>query len=623
LSTILESPLDSLLADPATPRWLRELHRFLPIKSQFVLYGNIRDRVPFPLGRDRYDMRTVSESVVDTLALRGYSAFLAADPVNGLTILSPSDADPEAHVKASRELFERIGEDLDVAFARDRHNGRTQAKATFGRSVQFAERLIHNQDTKCAVLFDYMMGLSESGQSREVDSFIRSLIASYEAVSLGGTFNPVIWLCDRDNELPAWFAFDNPRVRSISIARPDRLVRGIVARSLLRNVTGFDDLDPAMQSVAVEEFSSQTDGMALNDLECIATFCTMESLPASEISEAARRYKLGITEDPWKRMGRSTLDRAEKIARDRVRGQEPAIIKSMDILRRALTGLSGAQGAKASGKPKGVLFFCGPTGVGKTELAKSLTEGLFGDERAYIRFDMSEFNHEHADQRLVGAPPGYVGFEAGGELTDAVRERPCSIILFDEIEKANGKILDKFLQILDDGQLTSGRGDRVYFSDAIIVFTSNLGMDGVAPGTPYEELERQLRAGIAKYFKQTLNRPELLNRIGENIVVFDFIRAEIAIQIFDKMLKNVFARVADAQGIRLSMAPEARNALLVRCTEDTSNGGRGVSNLIESLFVNPLSRALWDAELPPNSGAEITAFELAAGVPRITIGKRV
>ena len=194
-----------------------------------------------------------------------------------------------------------------------------------------------------------------------------------------------------------------------------------------------------------------------------------------------------------------------------------------------------------------------PTGVGKTELAKTITSLLFGDESAYIRFDMSEFSAEHADQRLIGAPPGYVGYDVGGELTNAIRERPFSVVLFDEIEKAHPRILDKFLQVLDDGVLTSGRGDRVYFSEAFIVFTSNLGIyaDGptgdrvpnVSPDETFEAVKAKVRAGIENHFKSVLNRPELLNRIGENIIVFDFIRDDVAQQIFDQMIEALLGDV--------------------------------------------------------------------------------
>src|SRR4051794_39278696 len=210
-------------------------------------------------------------------------------------------------------------------------------------------------------------------------------------------------------------------------------------------------------------------------------------------------------------------------------GQDHAVVHVLDIIKRAVTGV-GAN--RRGGRPRGVAFLAGPTGVGKTELAKTVTSLLFNDESSYIRFDMSEFSAEHADQRLIGAPPGYVGYDAGGELTNAIREKPFSVVLFDEVEKAHPLILDKFLQVLDDGVLTSGRGERVYFSEALIVFTSNLGIHrtdasgdkiaNVTPEQPFEEVRRKVRAEIKTHFKMVLNRPELLNRIGENIIVFDF-----------------------------------------------------------------------------------------------------
>ena len=166
-----------------------------------------------------------------------------------------------------------------------------------------------------------------------------------------------------------------------------------------------------------------------------------------------------------------------------------------------------------------------------------------------VRFDMSEFSSEHADARLIGAPPGYVGHDAGGELVNAVRQRPFSVVLFDEIEKAHPRILDKFLQILDDGRLTDGRGDTVYFSEAVIVFTSNLGVYvrdehgepalNVSPDDDHAEVSSKIHRAIENHFRFQLQRPELLNRIGDNIVVFDFIREDLARRIMDKMLGNV------------------------------------------------------------------------------------
>jgi ATP-dependent Clp protease ATP-binding subunit ClpA len=266
-------------------------------------------------------------------------------------------------------------------------------------------------------------------------------------------------------------------------------------------------------------------------------------------------------------------------------------------------GLTGAQTRSSGNRPRGVLFFAGPTGVGKTELAKTLTQLIFGDERAYVRFDMSEFAEEHTGARLLGAPPGYIGYDAGGELTNAVREKPFSVVLFDEIEKAHPRILDKFLQILEDGRLTDGRGETAYFSEAILVFTSNLGItveddhgrrvQNVSVDDPQEVVEARVRGAIQDYFKFRLSRPEILNRIGDNIVVFGFITPDIAAQIFAGMLRNVQARVRNEHKVDLAIDETVRAQLQELCTRDLSNGGRGIGNRLESLFVNPLSRALF------------------------------
>jgi ATP-dependent Clp protease ATP-binding subunit ClpA len=195
------------------------------------------------------------------------------------------------------------------------------------------------------------------------------------------------------------------------------------------------------------------------------------------------------------------------------------------------------------------------------------------------------------------------------------------VVLFDEIEKAHPRILDKFLQVLDDGVLTSGRGDRVYFSEAFVIFTSNLGIhtDGsggervpnVSPADPFEVVQSKVRLGIEHHFKLVLNRPELLNRIGENVIVFDFIRDDIAAQIFDQMIGSLLGEVR-ALGFDVKLAPGAQAVIKGLCLADLSNGGRGIRNQVEAHLINPLSRALFDVGARPGGRYEVSAVQPGA-----------
>lgn len=579
------------------PRWLRDFLRFIPLKSQFVLSGNVRDLQACEVAPGMVTAQPLINALCDGLREEGYTQLVVWNPVTGFSV--------NAGLQGAQEPADTILSNL----------GLTPANGTAVGGIDILgntlERVIAHSAAPMALIIDFASRLavrSESLTAAEHSLFTRALVLGHSAQARPHGdqrrpfFNTIIWIVDKEGDIPDWILIDNPRIRHIPVSKPDNSARRALSSALLRGVPGAQQASPEVRAEAERAFVDGSEGLFLSDMNAIATLARVENVAIEKIADAVRRYKVGVTEDPWLQIDREKIRHAEGDIRKRVKGQTHAVTHMLDLVKRAMTGI-GSQ--RKGSRPRGVAFLAGPTGVGKTELAKAITSLLFGDESAYIRFDMSEFSAEHADQRLIGAPPGYVGYDVGGELTNAIREKPFSVVLFDEIEKAHPRILDKFLQILDDGVLTSGRGDRVYFSEALIIFTSNLGIyrqdesgervPNVLPGEAFEQVQEKVLSEIQRHFKLVLNRPEILNRIGENVIVFDFIRPDIAEQIFTQMMDAVLGDIA-GQGISIQVSEEFQSSLKERCLSDLSNGGRGIRNQIEAHLINPLARGLFDQD---------------------------
>jgi ATP-dependent Clp protease ATP-binding subunit ClpB len=245
-------------------------------------------------------------------------------------------------------------------------------------------------------------------------------------------------------------------------------------------------------------------------------------------------------------------------------------------------------------------LFLGPTGVGKTELAKSLASSLFDDERAITRIDMSEYMEKHTVSRLIGSPPGYVGYEQGGQLTEAVRRRPYSIILFDEIEKAHRDVFNVLLQVLDDGRLTDGQGRTVNFSNTVIIMTSNIGSQYIQgwDGKDFGALENTLHKELSLNF-----RPEFINRI-DDIVIFDRIKEEDMKHIVEVQLKNMLAEIEKSKGIKIVFTSNAEEAL-AKEGYDEAFGARPLKRVIQKRILNKLARQIIDGSVTENSNVTI------------------
>jgi len=291
------------------------------------------------------------------------------------------------------------------------------------------------------------------------------------------------------------------------------------------------------------------------------------------------------------------LVRMEDRLHDRVVGQEEAIQAVSDAIRRARAGLKDPR------RPIGSFIFLGPTGVGKTELARALAEFLFDDEQAMTRIDMSEYMEKFAVSRLIGAPPGYVGYDQGGQLTESVRRRPYQVVLLDEIEKAHPDVFNVLLQVLDDGRLTDGQGRTVNFKDTVIIMTSNVGsqaisaFSGVRTGQSYEDMKR----GATEALRQSF-RPEFLNRIDE-VIVFHGLTDEELTSIVGLLAADLERRLAQ-HDLYLELT-QAAQALVAREGNDPSYGARPLKRALQRLIENPLARAILEGRFAP--GARIVA----------------
>jgi ATP-dependent Clp protease ATP-binding subunit ClpB len=266
-------------------------------------------------------------------------------------------------------------------------------------------------------------------------------------------------------------------------------------------------------------------------------------------------------------------------------GQASAVQAVSDAVRRARAGVADPD------RPTGSFLFLGPTGVGKTELAKALAEFLFDDERAMTRIDMSEYSEKHSVARLVGAPPGYVGYEEGGQLTEAVRRRPYTVILLDEVEKAHPEVFDILLQVLDDGRLTDGQGRTVDFRNTILILTSNLGSQFIADPAMTDETAK--RQAVLNVVRNTF-KPEFLNRL-DDVIVFDALGTGELGRIVDLQVTRLAKRLGDRR-LTLTVTPAAREWLALT-GYDPVYGARPLRRLVQSAIGDQLARALLSGQI--------------------------
>jgi ATP-dependent Clp protease ATP-binding subunit ClpA len=481
--------------------------------------------------------------------------------------------------------------------------------------ARWIRELSATRDNTLATIFylDKLVSFKQSGLSPDERDILLYLEKIIENITPN---NRLIMVTLQDTMIPTELYTNSPKVTLIPISIPDKEDRLAYLQHKLNK-----------ENPNIDIVANLTDGLFLKDLDNIVkTLEQNNNMGTAEIRVIINKYRIGEQQDYWGSLDIEKLNTASKwfIEEEGVKGQDDAVRKVVEIMTLARAGLSGMASGTLS-KPKGVLFFAGPTGVGKTFIAKKLAKFLFSSEEAFVRFDMSEFKEEHTVSKLIGSPPGYVGYERGGILTGAVREKPFSVVLFDEIEKAHPKIMDIFLQILDEGRLTDSRGQTIFFSETVIVFTSNIGTRTQdAQGNSIEDKERNkidliikdeklssekrqelihqhFTGAVSDFFMFEISRPELLNRIGDNIIPFNYIdNSEMQRKIIHSHLSRIksdFEEKFKNLGYKLEFSDSINDYFINKYSKVISNfGGRAITNAIEDETMKPLAKGLLRAE---------------------------
>lgn len=563
------------------------------IKRAIIVEGNVGD----VFLNDKKKIVTLKEYLMEMLTDMQYEDVIYWDRVDGVDgDLTKLDLVDEVEVKGDTYDFED-----------DEKENQKTGSGLFKKPAEIFNLVFKNMiNPKRKVAFilnwaDYLFGGSNQLMEDEREHLtllgkaIKDRKVDYLSEDTNGSV--VILVANKLSMFPLSFYQANPEVSTITLQKPDRIER---EEMLSKIELAFDvKLKPGETLLTSDKKSEYVD--MLDD------FTNREIIQLSKLSRKEGKmtfnklyylFKYGEKDNPWEKLDYNDVKNVKKKLSERVVGQDEAIEKIEKIVVKAYMGLTGLHKSSSRAMPKGVLFFVGPTGVGKTELSKTLAQFLFGDDQACIRFDMSEYGTDNSDQKLIGAPPGYVGYEEGGRLTNAIKEKPFSVILFDEIEKAakpNPRILDIFLQILEDGRLTDSKGETVYFSESVIIFTSNLGASEVKPSANHEEVANEFIKIVKNYFDNEIKRPELLGRIGyNNIVPFNFIQdKEFMVKIARSKLKPIQLGILEKYRIDLVFEDELKFVNYILSDADITKGGRDILNAINDKLLDELAMYLF------------------------------
>ena len=601
----------------ATAAWLERVVAEIGRGRHLIVHGNVRDPVRWqnthvPLRQALTDILTRLEyqtvgyyDVVDGMS-SNHDQTRDRDRLARLTAVrpvAPEPRSPSALQGGASGGNSRVAQGQTAITTRLRNAQAPAAAAYEGPddALPAIRRALTQTDEAVAFVVDFAeLLVADIDHADRADRRLVGMLkkAMLEAAQVGDLRNLLILVVHDLPALPEWLYQDEPFVQAVEAMRPGFDER---REFLIDHADRFyEDPDGDIwDGDSVRVLANLTEGMAITELEGLWRTSNRELVGLAKPRELINRTLVGRRQDPWRQLADRVTGAEAQLAR-KVVGQPVATRRVSEALAAATLGIDFVADAYSlEARPKGVFFFVGPTGVGKTELAKALAELIYDDASALARFDMSSFAESHSAERFTGAPPGYVGYERGGELTNRVRQRPFSLLLFDEIEKAHPSIFDRFLQIIDDGRLTDGLGRTSYFAQTLIVFTSNLGagqiyeeMRNRKEPPSYAEVMERFEDAVRRFFTDSdkLNRPELLGRFGNGIVPFDILRPDNLDLITRKFLDQL-VRTAERTAF-LNVDKDSVLALVRRTMADNpaelALGARRVRDTLDRAVRAPL-----------------------------------